>query len=56
MLALAIGWELVENTLKANLPFVFPNGTADTIQNALGDCLAVCLGWIFIITIWPNVF
>ena len=42
---LAILWELVENPLKINLPFIFPHPTADTLQNAIGDVCAVILGW-----------
>ncbi|MBI4208503.1 MAG: hypothetical protein HY538_02200 [Deltaproteobacteria bacterium] len=43
---LALVWELLENPLKAHLPFMFPHGTADTLQNSVGDTLAVILGWI----------
>ncbi len=43
---LAILWELVENPLKAYLPFIFPHATKDTYKNALGDILAVVLGSI----------
>ena len=42
---LAVGWELIENPLKANLPQIFPHATADTIQNAVGDIIAVSSGW-----------
>lgn len=42
---LAVFWEFVENPLKARLPFIFPHATADTLQNAVGDTLAVLLGW-----------
>lgn len=45
VILLALAWELIENPLKAYLPFIFPHGTADTLQNALGDCLAVFSGW-----------
>ena len=45
MLMLAIGWEVIENALKANLPFIFPHGTADTLKNIIGDCVAVVIGW-----------
>jgi hypothetical protein len=44
-LGLAVLWELVENPLKVYAPKVFPNATADTLQNSLGDTLAVCCGW-----------
>lgn len=43
--ALGIAWELVENTLKANLPNLFPNSTADTLKNSIGDVIAVMAGW-----------
>lgn len=45
VLALAIGWEAVENLLKAWLPQMFPHATADTWRNSLGDTLAVMGGW-----------
>ena len=45
-LFLALAWELLENPLKVYLPFIFPHGTADTLQNMVGDCLAVILGWM----------
>jgi len=44
-LALAVGWELVENPLKAYLPRLFPNATRDTLRNAVCDGLAVLAGW-----------
>ena len=47
-LFLAIAWELIENPLKVHLPFIFPHGTADTLQNSVGDSLAVILGWALI--------
>ncbi len=43
---LALAWELLENPLKAYFPFIFPHGTADTLQNSVGDSLAVILGWL----------
>jgi len=43
-LALAIFWEFIENTLKANIPEFFPHATADSWRNSLGDTLAVCFG------------
>lgn len=48
MICLAIVWELIENPLKANFPSIFPHGSSDTIQNAVSDCIAVCLGWTLI--------
>lgn len=44
-LLLAIGWELVENILKARVAWIFPHATADTWKNSLGDVLAVMSGW-----------
>ena len=41
---LAVFWELIENPLKFHFPSIFPHSTADTLQNMLGDCLAVILG------------
>jgi hypothetical protein len=45
-LGLAILWEVVENPLKANVPFIFPHATADTWKNMAGDILAVLSGWL----------
>lgn len=45
MLVLAVGWELVEDPLKAYLPRLFPHGTSDTLRNAVGDVVAVIGGW-----------
>ena len=45
---LAIGWEVIENPLKAYLPFAFPNATADTWRNSVGDSAAVLVGWILL--------
>jgi hypothetical protein len=42
---LALGGELVENGLKAKLPFIFPHATADTLRNSVGDIAAVLAGW-----------
>ena len=42
---LAVAWELIENPLKAYLPFIFPHATADTFKNSAGDTLAVLFGW-----------
>lgn len=44
-LVLAFVWELLENSLKYYLPFIFPHSTADTLRNSIGDFLAVMLGW-----------
>jgi hypothetical protein len=38
-------WEFSENFLKAYVPVVFPNATADTWTNRFGDVIAVSLGW-----------
>lgn len=48
MLALALVWELLENPLKAYLPFIFPHATADSFKNSLGDTLAVIAGWLLL--------
>jgi len=45
VLALAVLWELLENPMKAYLPWVFPHATKDTFRNALGDTVAVVAGW-----------
>lgn len=46
VLILAVGWEVVENPLKAYLPRLFPGGTADTFANIIGDVVAVICGWL----------
>ena len=43
--ALAIGWELVENPVKSCMPRLFPHASKDTLRNAVGDTLAVPAGW-----------
>jgi hypothetical protein len=45
-IAIAIGWELVENPLKRNFPGLFPSKTQDSLQNATGDALAMVAGWL----------
>ena len=45
VVALAILWELAEDTLKAYAPWTFPNATGDTLRNAVVDTLAVIAGW-----------
>lgn len=47
-LFLASLWEVVENPLKFNLPRLFPHATADTLQNLVGDMIAVMTGWLMI--------
>jgi hypothetical protein len=44
-IVLAIGWEVVEDVLKALVPIIFPNATRDTLRNAAGDIAAVMTGW-----------
>lgn len=45
MLILALFWEIIENPLKVKLPRMFPHASADTLQNSIGDFLAVVAGW-----------
>ncbi len=45
VLFLAIVWELIENPLKHHYPSLFPNASADTLKNAISDCIAVIAGW-----------
>ena len=45
---LAVIWEFIENPLKFYLPRIFPNGTSDSVQNALADVIAVLAGWWFV--------
>jgi hypothetical protein len=44
-LILAVGWEFAERPLKDVMPNLFPVGTQDTVQNALGDVIGVMAGW-----------
>jgi hypothetical protein len=44
-LVLAIAWELIENPLKAYLPWVFPHATHDTLRNSIGDSVALMISW-----------
>jgi hypothetical protein len=45
VLGTAIGWEFAERGLKRALPEMFPYATQDTIPNAVGDGVALLLGW-----------
>jgi len=45
VIALAMGWEVVERSLKNRLPSWFPYSTQDTIENAVVDIAAVLVGW-----------
>lgn len=45
VVALAIGWELLERPLKNALPGAFPHATQDTAANALMDAAAVITAW-----------
>lgn len=40
-----LAFELVEDALKTAAPEAFPNATLDTKENALGDVLALVVGW-----------
>ncbi len=43
---LAVLWEIVENPLKVYCRFLFPEPTADSLRNQIGDVLALMLGWV----------
>ncbi len=45
LLAIAIGWELVEHVLKNLIPAAFPHPTQDTLANSIGDVLSAVIGW-----------
>jgi hypothetical protein len=49
---MAIAWELVENPLKAYVPFLFPHATSDSLRNSVGDTLAVISGFLVFQAIW----
>jgi hypothetical protein len=45
LLAIAIGWELVEHVFKTLVPAAFPHPTQDTLANSAGDVLSALVGW-----------
>jgi hypothetical protein len=45
LLAIAIGWELVEHVFKNLIPAAFPHPTQDTLANSIGDVLSALVGW-----------
>lgn len=45
VVALALGWELLERPLKDAAPQLFPHATQDTAANAIADAAAVIVGW-----------
>ncbi len=45
VVALAIGWELLERPIKDAVPELFPHPSQDTAENALLDAAAVIGGW-----------
>ena len=47
VVAVALGWELVERPLKRNYPKAFPHASQDTAQNAIVDAAAVIAGAVF---------
>ena len=43
----AVGWELAERPLKRRVPQLFPaKGTQDSLQNSIGDAVAMMGGWV----------
>ncbi len=44
-LAVAIGWEVVEPTLKVKAPALFPYASRDSMTNKVVDVVAVMAGW-----------
>jgi len=53
-LGLSIGWELVEDGLKSNLPAVFPDARPEALNNHFTDIVFNMLGWGTIATIYPE--
>jgi hypothetical protein len=43
--AVAVGWELIENPLKDRFPEAFPHASHDTFENASMDAIAMVAGW-----------
>lgn len=41
-----MAWEVVEPTLKRQLPGVFPKNTIDSFQNKAGDTAYWMMGWL----------
>jgi hypothetical protein len=48
VVAIALGWELLEGPLKRKVPEVFPHSSQDTAQNAIVDASAVILGSVLV--------
>lgn len=44
-LLVSVGWELIENDLKDELPGMFPYASHDSLANSISDTLAVLAGW-----------
>lgn len=44
VLALAVGWEVVERPLKVLVPAIFPSETQDSLLNSAGDIAAMVGG------------
>lgn len=49
----AIGWEFIENPLKAAYPGAFPHASRDSIPNAVVDAAAVLAGYALIRALPP---
>ena len=45
VLVIAIGWELIEPSLKTSNPDLFPHPSIDSNANKFGDILSVLLGY-----------
>jgi hypothetical protein len=45
LLAITIGWEVLEHVFKNLAPAAFPHPTQDTLANSIGDVLSALLGW-----------
>ena len=45
-LAITIGYEIIENSLKRKVPKAFPAGSSDTAANHIGDSVSFMSGWL----------
>lgn len=51
--AVSVGWELAENSLKRRFSIVFPSHTYDHWANQVGDVVAFMVGW-GLVRVWAH--
>lgn len=52
--AVAVGFEFLEEALKDRMPWMFPNPTSDSTPNRVMDVVGIVAGWALVRTIWPE--